>query len=197
MFFTDECMVHWAAILGRGWTTCWRKRDRVSILSKIRSFCTCLERSDQLWRKTGLLFKVYLIFFTVLKGRRVKHMSEVVTDVKTLNTKEEIDLTRRIIFFWALMLRHIQRDLNPLLYRCTNLGSSCSYTFFVWYCLVQCGRDRIAQGWRTNGRRHLLLSHIFSFLLPERHIYIKEYAYVEYTHIWLCGDCMWITVATK
>lgn len=65
----------------------------------------------------------------------------------------------------------------------------------------------IDQGWWTYGTcpkrhtrdflgmRHSLLFHAFLFLLPNQPLYTVKH--VVYIHIWLCTDCICITVASK
>ena len=61
----------------------------------------------------------------------------------------------------------------------------------------------LEQGWRTcdtraqNGTLHPLLSQ-FSFIIifPNQSLYTVQNM-CKYTHIWLCTDCIWFTVATK
>jgi hypothetical protein len=60
----------------------------------------------------------------------------------------------------------------------------------------------LGQGCRTygtqakNSTRHSLLSHLVLFILPHHRLY-TVHNMCTYTHIWLCTDCIWITVVTK
>ena len=80
-------------------------------------------------------------------------------------------------------------------YLCTTAQTQRRYT----------GQNILLQGCRTysmraqNGTQLSRLSHFFSFFLSfarPASLHCEEYLYM-YTHIWLCTDCVWITVATK